>query len=78
MKNKTLLFTTSTCNKCTDAKILAHRLNIDIVQVDTELDGIMLADKYKVKMVPTFIVIDNEGRFDKYNYQEFVNKNGTN
>ena len=61
--NKLLVFTASWCAPCNNIRVILNKLktieNIIIYDVDSNRE---LTDKYKVGAVPTFIVLDSNGK----------------
>ena len=81
--NKVLYFTASWCGPCKRVRPIVEEMisggyNIQILDADTELE---LINKYNIRSVPTFILLNNDSEIDrvtgaktKEELQNFINR----
>ena len=70
---KILLFTTSTCHKCPEAKdyLKKHNIEYQLITADKDAEGMSLAQKYEITAVPRIVVIKTNDVFNVLTLQEF-------
>lgn len=61
MSKQLLKFTASWCAPCTQLKMVMNGMNLGVPVVDIDIDeNIEMVDKYKVRGVPTLILVEGE------------------
>ena len=76
MEKETLLFTTTMCSKCPAAKKFMADKGIEYatIEVDTALDGTVLATEYEIQEVPTIVEIDENKNSCTWSFKEYKKK----
>lgn len=75
-RTKTIMFTAAWCPPCQTVKKMLHRLGneallkkLELVDIDTP-EGAKLADKHKVKAIPTFLSPEGKTHLGPMNRRE--------